>query len=100
LRHAPLDAPPKNRSKFPKAASVWVGDISVSPDSGKRVQDIELRDIPPEAYRAAIKFAGAKVKKVLTEEDRAARVERLRLIRDQRRQQSLSLDSIRDIAKV
>lgn len=87
-----LDAPPKNRSKIPRAGFVWTGDISISPTTGKRVQDIELRDIPPEEYRAAIKFVGAKKKKVLSEERKAALVKHLRSFREQGRAQSLALD--------
>jgi len=47
--------------------SAWQGDTS--PDkTGRRVQDIEVHDIRPEKYRAAIALAGAKTKRVLSDE--------------------------------
>jgi hypothetical protein len=50
--------------------SLWLGDISRD-RTGRRVQDIELRGIPPDKYHAAIQIVGAKPKRILSEAQKA-----------------------------
>jgi hypothetical protein len=40
---------------------VWLGTITLD-DHGRRVQDVEVRGIRPERYRAAIKIAGCRTR--------------------------------------
>ena len=45
----------------------------ISPDrNGRRAQDIEVKGIRPEGYRLAIRLAGIKPKRVLSDAQRAA----------------------------
>lgn len=50
---------------------LWRGDISKNPE-GKRVQDIEVKDIDPAEIRLAIRLAGIRPKRVMSEAQRKA----------------------------
>jgi len=61
-----LDGPPISAKRLKdlvgSTGSVWQGSISRN-DHGRRVQDAEVRGIPPERYREAIRIAGCKARK-------------------------------------
>jgi hypothetical protein len=56
---------------------LWMGDISLSA-KGQRVQDVKIEDIPIENAATAIKMVRARQKRVLSSEERQARLVRFR----------------------
>ena len=51
---------------------LWMGDISPHPRTGRRVQDVKITGIPLERARPAIRMAGCKAKRILSEAQKAA----------------------------
>ena len=70
-----LDARPVKTSRLDSligpGGSVWQGDKSPNAD-GRRVQDVEIRGIAPAKYREAIRIAGVKLRRVLSEAQKAS----------------------------
>jgi hypothetical protein len=51
-----LDGEPAIRSKWKElGGNLWMGDISPHPNTGKRVQDVKITNIPPENAELARK---------------------------------------------
>ena len=68
-----LDGAPAFRSRWAAlGGKLWTGDISPHPKTGRRAQDVKITGIPLENARLAIRMAGCKAKRILSEAQRAA----------------------------
>lgn len=68
-----LDGAPAIKSRWAAlGGKLWAGDISPHSKTGRRVQDVKITGIPLENSRFAIRMAGCKAKRILSEAQKAA----------------------------
>ena len=68
-----LDGMPANRSRWKAlGGTLWMGDISRDPKTGKNVQDVKIEGIPLENARLAIRMAQIKPKRIMSEAQKVA----------------------------
>ena len=84
-----LDGPVAQRSAWKAVGGkLWLGDISPHSKTGRRVQDVWIKNIPPEHAKLAIRMARVKTKRVMSEAQRQTSIRILAKARDARRLKS------------
>ena len=87
-----LDGEPAIRSRWEElGGSLWMGDISPHPKTGKRVQDVKITGIPLENAQLAIRMCRVKPKRIMSDAQKAVldRARSLSPIRPQRQRHSV-----------
>jgi|SRR5215472_8221062 len=67
---------------------LWLGDVFIEPDTGKRAQDVKITGIPLENAQAAIRMARVKPRRVLSPAQSAV-LDKMRTALPQKQRQRL-----------